>query len=84
MTTKDGGPAAARVAVLLGRSEVRIWGMSAQERLTRQLGRAGARDVRTALDGIAPDAQVLLLRVDHAFEQRLVDALAIRPGAALV
>ncbi|MDR6286624.1 phosphatidylglycerophosphate synthase [Methylopila jiangsuensis] len=84
MTTKDGGPAAARIAVLLGRSEVRIWGMSAQERLTRQLGRAGATDVRSALDGLAPDAQVLLLKVDHAYEQRLVDALAIRPGAALL
>ncbi|MFD1702321.1 CDP-alcohol phosphatidyltransferase family protein [Methylopila henanensis] len=82
--TNDSRTAPARMAVLLGRSDVRIWGMSSAERLTRQLNRAGVAEVRDTLDGLPADADVLLLRVDYAFEQRLVDALAVRPGAALL
>ncbi|GLK80316.1 CDP-alcohol phosphatidyltransferase family protein [Methylopila turkensis] len=82
--TNDSRTAPARIAVLLGRSDVRIWGMSSAERLTRQLNRAGVAEVRDTLDGLPADADVLLLRVDYAFEQRLVDALAVRPGAALL
>lgn len=74
----------ARIAVLLGRSDVRIWGMSSAERLTRQLKRTSASDVRTSLDDLPADADVLLLRVDWAFEQRLADALSARPGAVLL
>jgi len=74
----------AAVAVLLGRSDARIWGMSSAERLTRQLARAGVSEVRETADARPPDGAVLLLRVDYAFEQRLIDALVERPGAVLL
>ena len=74
----------AAVAVLLGRSDARIWGMSSAERLTRQLARAGVAEVRETADALPDQGAVLLLRVDYAFEQRLIDALAERPGAVLL
>lgn len=71
-------------AVLTAASTVSIWGMSSAERLRRQLERAGVTDVRAAAEGLAAEADVVILRLDWAFEQRLIDALATRPGAALV
>lgn len=81
MTHAQGGHAAA--AILIGRSDVRIWGMSSAERLSRQLARAGVADVRQGADEPPSAGDALVLRVDYAFEQRLVDALAERPGAVL-
>jgi len=76
-------PASAPTALLVGASEVRIWGMSAAERLRRQLKRVNVTDVREQAE--APAAgETLLFRLDHAYEQRLVEALADRPGATLV
>lgn len=74
----------ARTGVLVAASTVSIWGMSSAERLRRQLERAGVPEVRPDAEGLAADADVMILRLDWAFEQRLVDALATRPGAALV
>lgn len=77
-------PAAqATVAVLVGSSTVSIWGMSSAERLTRQLARAGVRDVRASAEGLENVANVVILRLDHALDQRLVDALATRSRVTL-
>lgn len=70
-------------AILIGSSDARIWGMSAAERLRRQLKRVGCADVRETTDGLPADAHILVLRVDYAYEQRLIDALAKRPDSAL-
>ncbi|MGA0530465.1 CDP-alcohol phosphatidyltransferase family protein [Hansschlegelia sp. KR7-227] len=82
--TLQHGKTQARTAILVGGSTTRIWGMSAAERLRRQLKRAGVTDVRDTAEGLAGDEGVLLLRLDWAFEQRLVDALATRAGVALM
>jgi phosphatidylglycerophosphate synthase len=73
-----------QTAVLLGASPVRVWGMSAAERLRRQLKRAGIVEIRDSAEGLPEATDVLLLRVDWAYEQRLIDALAKRPGSALL
>jgi phosphatidylglycerophosphate synthase len=70
-------------AVLLGVSDVRIWGMNSAERLRRQLLKVKITDVSQALGGVAPLGRVILLRVDYAYEQRLIAALVERPDAAL-
>ncbi|RXF75510.1 CDP-alcohol phosphatidyltransferase family protein [Hansschlegelia zhihuaiae] len=82
--TENGSEARAATAVLAGASTVFIWGMSSAERLRRQLARAGVQDVRADAEGVSPDADVMILRLDWAYEQRLIDELAIRPGVALV
>lgn len=77
----------AKTAVLVGQSMVSIWGMSAAERLRRQLSRAGIANVIVSADGLEAQGLtggVLVLRLDWAYEQRLIDALAARPGATLV
>lgn len=81
--TEDATVARAKTAILVGASTVSIWGMSSAERLRRQLERAGVRDVRAEASGLADDALVTILRLDWAYEQRLIDALVARPGAAL-
>lgn len=77
----------AKTAVLVGQSMVSIWGMSAAERLRRQLSRAGISNVIVSTDGLEAQGLtggVLVLRLDWAYEQRLIDALATRSGATLV
>lgn len=76
--------APAPIAVLIGASTVSVWGMSSAERLRRQLERAGIADVRAGAENLDGAASVVLLRLDWAYEQRLIDALAARSGATLV
>lgn len=83
MTSKTNGAKAA-AAVLAGASTVMIWGMSSAERQRRQLARAGVHEVRATPDGLDPGADIVILRLDFAYEQRLIDALVERPGSALV
>ena len=79
-----GEPRQAKTAVLVGSSMVSIWGMSAAERLRRQLARAGVADVRETAQGLEGAGDVVILRLDFAYEQRLIDALVTRPGATLL
>ncbi len=81
--TDDYTPAPAKIAVLIASSTAQVWGMSSQERLGRQLARAGVTDVRTSTDGIAAEAGVVILRLDWAYEQRLIDELVARPNVML-
>lgn len=58
--------------------------MSSAERLRRQLQRAGVSDVRASAEGLEQQADALILRLDWAYDQRLIAALLERPGACLV
>jgi phosphatidylglycerophosphate synthase len=82
--TENGSEARAATAVLAGASTVSIWGMSSAERLRRQLSRAGVAGARPDAEGLEADADVMILRLDWAYDQRLIDALAARPGVALM
>lgn len=82
--TDDATVAQAKTAVLVGASTVSIWGMSSAERLRRQLERAGVADVRADAESLTGAGPVAILRLDWAYEQRLIDELVRRPGAALV
>jgi len=72
------------VAVVLGSSPVRIWGMSSTERLRRQLLRTSVGDLRPDLASATGAARVLLLRADWAYEQRLIEALVESPDTVLL
>ncbi len=65
------------VARILGRSDVRIWGLDSEQRLTRQVQALGGVDL-----GREPESgeQVLLLRADHAYELRILQALQTCDG----
>jgi phosphatidylglycerophosphate synthase len=63
-------------ARIVGESQVRLWGLTAAERLRRQLRSAGVE--------IAPAAdRVLLIRADYLFETRTISSLLAQPGTVL-
>jgi phosphatidylglycerophosphate synthase len=66
--TEDGGEPPARI---VGRSPVKLWGMTTEERLRRSLVRAGG-------------GAGLVLNAEWVFDESLVRALAARPGVALL
>src|SRR5215470_18077451 len=84
------GRAAPRAWILAstGASQVRIWGLTAGERLHRSLARAGCAEIRALAPGQrieAPrDGDALLARDDRIYDERLVEALAAAPGTLLV
>ena len=64
---------AAPVALLLGSSDVTIWGLTGAERLRRQLARAGVtRVVDEAVDRNTVSGTVLLLHSGWVFDESLV------------
>src|SRR5688572_3081488 len=68
---------------LVGGSPVRVWGLTAFDRLRRIAARLGA----TAADDpghIPRDARALFVRADVLVEERLMQALLKRPGSVLV
>ena len=72
----------APLGVILGEGAVRIWGMSARERLRRIYVRAGVELAEAApADG---ERTVLLALADWIFDEPLIATLAKRPGAVLV
>lgn len=72
------------VARLLGEGPVPVWGMPASTLLRRALARAGVTEVAAWSGTVEPGRDHLLLRADHIFEARLVDALARAPGTLLL
>lgn len=82
MTDREAG-AQAPIAVLVGSSQARIWGMSAAERLRRQLSRVGVTLV-DAVAAVPEGGRAIVLRVDYAYEQRVIVALVARADVALV
>jgi phosphatidylglycerophosphate synthase len=79
---------AACILVPPGAPEVRVWGLSSEERLRRSLTRLGCTSVDTSHAerpaAADPDRALLLLRSDWIYDERLVTALAEQPGALLV
>ena len=71
------------MARLVAGTPVRLWGMTAEERLRRTLARLGLHDV-APWDGTAvPGQNHLLIRGDHVFAPALVAGLAARPETVL-
>lgn len=74
-------------AIIVGRSPVRLWGLTGAERLTRSLARAGVHDVHHRPDGdlagLDLSERVLLLRADWAFDNAVVASLAQTPNVGV-
>ena len=68
------------VAMILGESDVRIWGMSAADRLRRTFTRIGAPVVAAA----PAKGQIVLVLGDWVYDEVLLVTLAKRPGSVLV
>lgn len=70
-------------ATIIGASDLRLWGMTLRERLTRSLHRAGVTVVESERPAGKESGHRLLLRGDHVFDDALVADLARTPGAVL-
>ena len=71
------------IAVILGASEVRLWGLTSQERLSRQLAEIGVAEAASA-PPTDPAEAVLLVRQDYLYEPRTLRSLieSLQPGSA--
>ncbi|MEE3329322.1 MAG: CDP-alcohol phosphatidyltransferase family protein [Myxococcota bacterium] len=59
------------------RAEVRVWGLSASERITRGLERAGVSQVSADTSSLGSDLErVVLVRSDYFYDERFPEALA--------
>jgi phosphatidylglycerophosphate synthase len=67
--------------VIVGGGEVRIWGMTGAERLSRIFARV---DLPLVADGALPSGPAVAARADWVLDEALVRALKQRPGAVLV
>ena len=69
-------------AHILGQSDITLWGLTSQERLTRQL--AGIDGVELSLEAPASHAgDALLIRADYLFEPRTLKGLLQRGGVLM-
>jgi phosphatidylglycerophosphate synthase len=75
-TTAQPAPA----GLILGAGDVRIWGMSAAERLRRIFARVGVR----AADQPPAAGDVVIALGDWVYDESLIRALAQRPGSVLI
>jgi phosphatidylglycerophosphate synthase len=69
----------APVGLTLGSGTVRIWGMSARERLRRIFSRAGVAE-----GPASPEGSVVVASADWVYDEALLATLAKRPGSVLV
>jgi len=69
---------------ILGDNPVRLWGLSARERLRRQLKEAGGFTLVESVEELAPTAQLMLLSGDFLFEVRTLSAFGEKRNALLV
>jgi phosphatidylglycerophosphate synthase len=73
-------PVAAPAGMILGAGDVRIWGMTAAERLRRTFARAGVRVV----DAAPASGTVVLALGAWVYDESLLAALSKRPNAVLL
>lgn len=66
--------------MILGAGDVRLWGMTARERLRRIYTRAGIREVEAP----PADGSVVLTLGAWVYDEALITTLAKRPGSVLV
>ena len=70
------------LAVTVGESQVRVWGMTSQQRLARTYGRLGLAAVDLA--ALPDDAgEVMIVHAGWIYDEAVVRALAARPGVVL-
>ena len=70
------------LAVTVGESQVRVWGMTSQQRLARTYGRLGLAAVDLA--ALPADAgEVMIVHAGWIYDEAVVRALAARPGVVL-
>jgi phosphatidylglycerophosphate synthase len=62
-------------AVVLGDSAVRLWGLTAAERLQRQLRSAGIELCAGGIETLPPDSTLLMLRGDCLYDDRVIRGL---------
>lgn len=62
-------------AVVLGDSAVRVWGLTAAERIERQLQSAGIELYRGNAEALPPDSTLLMLRGDCLYDDRVIRGL---------
>ena len=71
------------IAVILGASDVRLWGLTSQERLSRQMAEVGVTDTpdRPPANSAEP---ILMVRQDYLYEPRTLSSLieSLQPGSA--
>ncbi len=80
------------IARIVGGSAERLWGLSNTERLTRSFHRAGVTDCSVLDDecgdgkgvSLPSSGQIVLVRADHVFDERLIRDLVARQGTILV
>ncbi|MBI5920563.1 MAG: CDP-alcohol phosphatidyltransferase family protein [Betaproteobacteria bacterium] len=65
-----------KIAVVLGDSPVRLWGLSSAERLERQLQHASIDVWHDSLAALPADAVVMMLRADYLYDSRVIKGLA--------
>ncbi len=74
-------------AIIVGRSPVRLWGLTGAERLRRSLARAGVRDVHHRpdgdLSGLALADHGVLFRADWAYDNAVVASLVRTPNVGV-
>lgn len=70
-------------AHVVGRSPVRLWNLSAEERIRRQLAQVGDVTLVDDLAAIPGDARVLLLRADFLYEVRTLKSMLGHASAVL-
>ncbi len=57
-------------------SDIRLWGLTSQERIGRMLDRLGSYEVASDIRSLPPDSSVLILRGDFVFDARVLQNLS--------
>ena len=74
----------ATFAYIVGQSDVQLWSLGSQERISRQLRQIGGVNLVDDPSDVQDDAQVLLLRADYLFEVRTLRELLQRSDSAIM
>jgi diacylglycerol kinase family enzyme len=73
----------APAACIVGESPVRLWGLSSEERLRRQLAKLGVREWLNGEPRELSASSVVVLRADHLYDERILAGLVQNPGVLL-
>ena len=68
------------IALIVGGSEERLWGLTGQERVARQLRQLGNIGLAQDVESIPATERVLVLRADYAYDLPTLTGLAGREG----
>ena len=63
------------IALIVGSSGERLWGLTSHERIARQLGSIGGITLADGLDSRPGPDEVLILRADYAYDLRTLNGL---------